>query len=45
VSDARRDGADVITLQVVSGSYAESFYNKLGFRASFTTRIYRMRTA
>lgn len=41
VADARSDGADEITLQVVSGSYAESLYAKLGFRPSFATRIFR----
>lgn len=39
VEDGRR-GAEVLTLQVKTGSYAESLYEKLGFTAAFATPMF-----
>jgi len=41
VLDAHSRGCEAVTLQVVTGSYAESFYEKLGFKTEFKVRIYK----
>jgi ribosomal protein S18 acetylase RimI-like enzyme len=39
IHDAREKGCQTITLQVSTGSYAESLYRKLGFDVRFIARI------
>ncbi|HEY9792350.1 MAG TPA: GNAT family N-acetyltransferase [Candidatus Obscuribacterales bacterium] len=41
VDDALADGCEIVTLQVVTDSYAESFYKKLGFNTEFQVRIFK----
>jgi len=40
IEDAAKEGCGDITLQVVSGSYAEAFYKKLGFETAFEIDIF-----
>jgi GNAT superfamily N-acetyltransferase len=40
ILDARERGCHTITLQVAQGSYAETFYQKLGFGTVFSTRFF-----
>ncbi|MCM2321941.1 MAG: GNAT family N-acetyltransferase [Oligoflexia bacterium] len=40
IEDARNQGCREITLQVAEGSYAESFYERLGFRTEFKTKVF-----
>ena len=40
IIDAKLRGCQVVTLQVVQGSYAETFYHKLGFETAFQTEIF-----
>jgi GNAT superfamily N-acetyltransferase len=40
VADARREGAEVISLQVYTGSYAEGFYGRLGFSTAFVSPVF-----
>jgi GNAT superfamily N-acetyltransferase len=40
VADAHREGVEVVTLQVKTGSYAEGFYAKLGFSTAFVSPVF-----
>ncbi len=40
VQQGLQQGIECITLQTMAGTYAESFYEKLGFEAAFECRIY-----
>jgi ribosomal protein S18 acetylase RimI-like enzyme len=40
LSDAKKRGASTITLQVILGSYAEKFYEKLGFQKEYVNSIF-----
>ena len=43
VEDGLKAGVREVTLQTMAGSYAESFYGKLGFEPGFECRIYKYR--
>lgn len=43
VADARQDGAEVVSLQAMTGSYAEAFYGKLGFSTAFVSPVFARR--
>lgn len=40
ISELKTDGAEILTLQVVKGSYAESLYLKQGFEEAFEVEIW-----
>jgi len=40
IEQAKSQGIDLVTLQVMGGSYAEGFYKKLGFEHAFACRIF-----
>jgi GNAT superfamily N-acetyltransferase len=40
IDDAVAAGAKVVTLQTVTGSYAEGFYKRLGFRVEFIVEAF-----
>lgn len=42
ISDAKNKKCHTITLQAVTGSYAESFYGRMGFYTSFISPIYEL---
>jgi GNAT superfamily N-acetyltransferase len=43
IETAKHSGCKQITLQVVQGSYAEKFYEKLGFQTAFQVKVYARR--
>jgi GNAT superfamily N-acetyltransferase len=45
IADARARGCRTITLQVKQDSYAEGFYQRLGFERVFSTRFFRKSTS
>jgi ribosomal protein S18 acetylase RimI-like enzyme len=40
VREGRMQGAETVTLQVQTGSYAQSLYEKLGFETAFVSKIF-----
>jgi N-acetylglutamate synthase-like GNAT family acetyltransferase len=40
VREARAQGVETVTLQVLTGSYAQSLYEKLGFETAFVSTIF-----
>jgi hypothetical protein len=40
VREGRAQGAETVTLQALTGSYAQSLYEKLGFETAFVSKIF-----